>query len=79
MIKIYSYILDDWITGVYKPNRSVKAKDVALYHLSDIQRYSVQGWLHLLRVKLLNLPNQIEKDICTLKRYILYKNMMLLK
>ena len=68
IVKNCSYILDDWITEVYQPNRSIKAKDVALYHLTDIQRYSVQGWLHLLRVKLLYLPKQIENGICTLKR-----------
>ena len=68
IVRNCSYILDDWITEVYQPNRSIKAKDVALYHLTDIQRYSVQGWLHLLRVKLLYLPKQIENGICTLKR-----------
>ena len=68
IVKKCTYILDDWITGVYQPNRSVKAKDVALYHITDIQRYSLQGWLHLLRVKLSNLPKQIKKDVCTLKR-----------
>ena len=61
------FITDDWITQVYQPNRSVKANEISLYHLTDIQRYSVPGWLHLLRVKLLYLPAQIEKDVCSLQ------------
>ena len=33
------YFLDDWITRVYKPNRSIKEKTIRLSHLVQKTRY----------------------------------------
>ena len=55
-------ILDDWITEVYQPDRSVKLKSIELNHLMAKTRYKYH-WITDRRRN-----NQIEHDKNLLKR-----------